>query len=225
MQREKARKPSALVGTLSLLLAGSLVGTACSKKEEPKPAAPGEVAKTAAPATEAPVTAPPKEAQPMPSGRRPKRALALALSQFSGATPKPARLEFIAEADGTWKTTGFEDPDSNVFHKGLALMWPGETPKLITLGGMKAAVKSWRLERRGLQVRPRCGPRPSAASSIACATPSWATSTATGASTSWWARTIRASSPTSSAARATSGPWSGSTSSPTRSSTRSSSAT
>jgi len=138
MQREKARPKSALVSTLSLLLATSLVGTACSKKEEPKPAAPSELAKT-----EAPVTAPAKEEQPMPSGRRPKRALALALSQFSGATPKPARLEFIAESDGTWKTTGFEDPESNVFHKGLALMWPGETPKLITLGGMKAAVKSW----------------------------------------------------------------------------------
>ena len=35
---------------------------------------------------------------------------------------------------------GFDDADSNVFHKVLAL--PGEPPSLITLGGMKAAVKA-----------------------------------------------------------------------------------
>jgi hypothetical protein len=138
MQREKARRTPFALGTLSLALSASLLGSACSKKEESKVGPAPEVSQTAAP-----VVAPPKESQPMPAGRRPKRALALALSQFSGATPKPARLEFVAEADGKWTSIGFEDPESNVFHKGLALMWPHETPKLITLGGMKAAVKSW----------------------------------------------------------------------------------
>ena len=51
MQREKALvRPLALVGTLSLALSTVVVGSACSKKEEPKPAAPTEVAKKEAPA-------------------------------------------------------------------------------------------------------------------------------------------------------------------------------
>ncbi|MDB4987781.1 MAG: hypothetical protein JWN04_2959 [Myxococcaceae bacterium] len=132
MQPDKA-----LVGTVLAALLAALSGGACSKKEEPKPAAP---------AVEAPKTetlAAPKDATPRQSGRTPKRALALALSQFAGAKPKPARMELLAERDGVWKSTGFEDPDSNVFHKGIALMWPGETPRLVTLGGMKAAVKGW----------------------------------------------------------------------------------
>jgi hypothetical protein len=134
MQPDKA-----LVGTLFAAALATLSIGACSKKEEPKPAPTPAVE----PAAKNEALAAPKDQPPQQTGRRPKRALALALSQFAGSTPKPARMELIAEHDGVWKSTGFEDPDSNVFHKGLPLMWPGETPRLITLGGMKAAVKGW----------------------------------------------------------------------------------
>ncbi|MDB4977499.1 MAG: hypothetical protein JWN48_5840, partial [Myxococcaceae bacterium] len=131
MQPDKA-----LVGTLFAAALAALATGACSKKEEPKPT----------PAVEAPKAEKleaAKEPTPRTTGRAPRRALALALSQFAGAKPKPARMELIAQHDGVWKTTGFEDPESNVFHKGIALMWPGETPRLVTLGGMKAAIKGW----------------------------------------------------------------------------------
>jgi FG-GAP-like repeat len=117
--------------------------TGCSK-EEPKPT---PTAAAPAPVQEAPPQAPPARSM----GRAPKRALALALSQFAGATPKPARMELIAQRDGKWLTTGFEDADSNVFHKGLNMMYQGETPRLISLGGMKAAVKSWSSKSEGFK--------------------------------------------------------------------------
>ena len=132
MQPDKA-----LIGTLLAALVVALAGSACSKKEEPKPAP------TAASTPKGETLSAPKDQPLQLRGRAPKRALALALSQFSGATPKPARMEYLAERDGVWKSTGFEDADSNVFHKGIGFMWPNETPRLITLGGMKAAIKGW----------------------------------------------------------------------------------
>jgi hypothetical protein len=125
------------------LLAG--LALACSKEEpkpEPTPAPP-------APVQEAP------SAEPRPvdrsAGKPPKRALALALSQFSGATPKPARMELVGQRDGKWETVGFDDADSNVFHKGLGMMYQGETPRLVSLGGMKAFVKSWSSKTEGFK--------------------------------------------------------------------------
>lgn len=139
MQPDKA-----LVGTLFAALLAAFSQGACSKKDEPKAAPPpaSSAAPVAAP-KQGETLAAPKDQPLKQMGRAPRRALALALSQFAGAKPKPARLEYLAERDGVWKSTGFEDPESNVFHKGMALMWPGDTPRLVTLGGMKAAVKGW----------------------------------------------------------------------------------
>jgi hypothetical protein len=70
-----------------------------------------------------------------------KYALALALAQFSGATPKPARFELLTPSAGEFKVEGVDDSDSNVFHKVLPLPLKSGKTGLITLGGTKAAVK------------------------------------------------------------------------------------
>ncbi|HEX5661732.1 MAG TPA: VCBS repeat-containing protein [Polyangiales bacterium] len=126
-----------------VFLAG--LALACSK-EEPKP--------EATPAPPAPVVqeAPKPEQTVLPrQGKAPKWALALALSRFEGAKPQPARLELVAQRDGTWSSVSFDDPDSNVFHKGLGMQYQGETPRIVTLGGMKAAIKSWSSKAEGFQ--------------------------------------------------------------------------
>lgn len=83
-----------------------------------------------------------------PAADAPKRGLVLALSQFAGTTPKAARAELLTPQPGLWKVEGLEDSDSNVFHKAFTL--PGKDgPVLVTLGGMKAAVKSWKRDVAG----------------------------------------------------------------------------
>ena len=141
---------------LGLGLAFTGVLPSCSKKEAPTPTP--AVSETAAPqkaqekvAEKAPMPDPAK----MPhryKGPAPKKALVLALSQFAGSTPKPARAELLVpQAEGLWPAIGFEDTESNVFHKALALTPVGEAPMLLTLGGMKAAVKGWRSIGGGFQ--------------------------------------------------------------------------
>lgn len=128
MQREQILKTT---------LVAMLACAACSKKEPPAPA-PVEVQQPAKSEAVAPAPqAPPTTAKP------PKRALALALSQFDGAKPKPARTELLVPQEGLWKVIGFDDADSNVFHKALALSGADGKPELITIAGMKATVKRW----------------------------------------------------------------------------------
>jgi len=56
--------------------------------------------------------------------------------------PGPARLEFLVLEDGVWRMAALEDGDSNVFHK--AMVYQGASgPVLLTLGGTRAAVKTW----------------------------------------------------------------------------------
>jgi hypothetical protein len=105
-----------------------------SKPSESKPAEPTQQA--AAPASDAPSAA--KSKPPEASS---KYLLALALAQFSGATPKPARFELLTPQPGEFKVEGVEDSDSNVFHKVLPLPLKGGKTGLVTLGGTKAAVK------------------------------------------------------------------------------------
>jgi hypothetical protein len=123
---------------LSALLAAVLASGSGCKKEEPKAPTP-EPEKSAAVEANKPAAEP--TAAPKSSS---KRVLALALSQFAGTTPKPARAELLIPQSGEWKVVGFDDPDSNVFHKALALSESGKPPVLVTLGGMKAAVKGYR---------------------------------------------------------------------------------
>ncbi len=78
-------------------------------------------------------------------------ALVLALSAFEERqpgdegmpVPMPAELEFIARRGGEWVTTRMTDPDSNVFHKGLAYERPDGEMALLTGGGTRAIVKLW----------------------------------------------------------------------------------
>ena len=140
MQRAQALVRNAIALSLGLTLSG------CSKKEPPAPA-PSERAKT-----QAEPAAPTPAAEPAATFKPTKRVLALALSQFAGATPKPARAELLVpQAAAPWKVVSFEDASSNVFHKVLALNWPGMPPALITIGGMKAAVKMWQTAGGGFQ--------------------------------------------------------------------------
>jgi hypothetical protein len=129
-----------------------LAGAACDdKKPETTPPAPTEVppAKPDA-ATESAAT--PKESDEPGVRRVPtmKRGLVLALSRFSGTTPQPARAELLTPQPGLWNLESFDDSDSNVFHKVFDLGIEGEPPTLVTLGGMKAAVKGWRRD-KGIQ--------------------------------------------------------------------------
>jgi hypothetical protein len=112
------------------------MGLGCSEKKAPEAAIPG-------PATaEAPLATAPAPVAPAPvAAKATSKGLVLALSQFSGATPKPARFELVMPGDTGASVEGFEDPDSNVFHKVLPMDLGPEGKALITLGGMKAMVK------------------------------------------------------------------------------------
>jgi hypothetical protein len=113
---------------------------ACSGKpssDKPAPTSPApEQAKQVAPPSEAP-----GDSAKAAKGSAGKYALALALAQFSGATPKPARFELLTPEAGAFKVEGVDDSDSNVFHKVMALPLKSGKNALISLGGTKAAVK------------------------------------------------------------------------------------
>lgn len=84
-----------------------------------------------------------------PAAQAPTRGLLLAQSRFAGTTPQPARLELLTPQEGLWKVEVLDDPDSNVFHKAFALELKGQPTTLVTLGGMKAAVKGWKRDIAG----------------------------------------------------------------------------
>jgi hypothetical protein len=123
------RAPISFTLCLALLL-GSCGGKPNADKAAPaadkgQPAAPAEPSKAA------------------PAEPPAKRGLVLALAQFAGATPKPARFELLTPAAGGFQVEGVEDADSNVFHKVMPLVEPQKPPLLITLGGSKAFVKAY----------------------------------------------------------------------------------
>ena len=133
---------------LTFLITGALA--ACGAEEAPTKAAPEKPAAAAAPA--APVAAKPATPDTLPNG------IVLALAQFVTETgddgkkkfvPGPARLEFLYREGGTWKTSEFEDPESNVFHKAMVYD-AGDGPRLLTLGGTRALLKTWELTDSGL---------------------------------------------------------------------------
>jgi hypothetical protein len=123
------------IGLLGAALTAAALG--CGSGEESKPAAPPPPVAPVAPAAPAPPSTP----ADLPSG------IVLALAQFvtqdGKSVPGPARLEFLSRTGGAWKMTALEDPQSNVFHK--AMLYTGaDGPRLLTLGGSAAIVKSWR---------------------------------------------------------------------------------
>jgi len=136
---------------LMFLITGALA--ACGAEEAPSKAAPKQPAAAKAPvAPAAPAAAKPATPDSLPNG------IVLALAQFvtekgddgkDKFLPGPARLEFLYREDGTWKTSELEDPDSNVFHKAM-VDDAGDGPRLLTLGGTGALLKTWELTDSGL---------------------------------------------------------------------------
>ncbi|MBW1843862.1 MAG: VCBS repeat-containing protein [Deltaproteobacteria bacterium] len=136
---------------LMFLITGALA--ACGAEEAPPKAVPEKPAAAKAPAAKAAATAAkPSTADTLPNG------IVLALAQFvtekgddgkDKFIPGPARLEFLYREGGEWKTSEFEDPESNVFHKAMVYD-AGDGPRLLTLGGTRALLKTWELTDSGL---------------------------------------------------------------------------
>lgn len=128
---------------LIFLITGAF--TACGAEEAPPKASPEKPAAVAPPAAAA-------TPDTLPNG------IVLALAQFvtekgddgkDKFVPGPARLEFLYREGGEWKTSELEDPDSNVFHKAMVYD-AGDGPRLLTLGGTRALLKTWELTDAGL---------------------------------------------------------------------------
>ena len=56
--------------------------------------------------------------------------------------PGPALLTLKQKTASGWKDTVIEDPQSNVFHKAM-IFNDGSQRKIVTIGGMQAALKLW----------------------------------------------------------------------------------
>ena len=133
---------------LMFLITGALA--ACGAEEAPSKAAPEKPAAAAPAAAAKPLM--PTTPDTLPNG------IVLALAQFvtekgddgkDKFVPGPARLEFLYREGGSWKTSEFEDPESNVFHKAMVYD-AGDGPRLLTLGGSRALLKTWELTDAGL---------------------------------------------------------------------------
>jgi len=127
----------------------ALSAWACGQDEATAPSA----EKSAAPApAEAEVAAEDAETAATPDTL--PAGIVLALAQFEDVAgksqPGAARLEFLYRSKGAWRTSALEDPESNVFHK--AMLYEGsEGPRLLTLGGTAAIVKTWTKEDSALE--------------------------------------------------------------------------
>jgi hypothetical protein len=131
----------------ALLVFAALAATVAACGGDEKPAAP------AAPQVAKPVAEPPEPAVPETLDSLPN-GIVLSLAQFvkkEGApVPGPARLEFLFRRDGRWQTSSLEDDESNVFHK--AMLYEGAAaPRLLTLAGTAAVVKTWQKTAAGLE--------------------------------------------------------------------------
>ena len=93
-------------------------------------------------------TARPATPDELPSG------IVLSLAQFvevaGKSVPGPARLEFLYRKGGVWRTSALEDPASNVFHKAMTVP-ADDGPRLLTLGGSAAIVKTWKMRGGALE--------------------------------------------------------------------------
>jgi hypothetical protein len=125
----QARQPASAFALIALL-----VLSACQEDSPPAGGTP------AAPATKAPAR------EPLVGGPYP--ALVLSEAQFvervrpdgkKEPVPGPAKLVIVRKTEDGWRAATLEDPDSNVFHKALP-----RDGGLLTIGGSRAALKTWR---------------------------------------------------------------------------------
>jgi hypothetical protein len=135
---------------------------ACGPSEEPRPPAPSApAAQSAAPpaagqAPSARATAPAgglAAAPPAPADL--PRGLLVAVSRFerdqAGKILPRSELLMLARRGGQWQASRHEDPESNVFNKAMPYDPPLGSPGILTLGGMEAKVKLWRVGDTGLE--------------------------------------------------------------------------
>ena len=125
------------------LLVLTLAFAACGGDDAAPPAGGAD-----APAAAASVPEPPPTPADLPRG------LALALSTFrtgeDGKQIPQAELVILTRQGGAWSAAVALDPDSNVLHKAMVVDLPGAGPSLVTIGGMKAALKRWQKGDAGL---------------------------------------------------------------------------
>ncbi len=76
------------------------------------------------------------------------KSLLLALSVFEsgpgGVKAGPAQLVALTQRGNSWRFEAIDDPDSNVFHKAMAIDAAPFGPGILTAGGTRAILKVWR---------------------------------------------------------------------------------
>ncbi|MCD4750601.1 MAG: VCBS repeat-containing protein [Thermoanaerobaculales bacterium] len=88
-------------------------------------------------------------ATPEPQGPTLGKGLLFALAVLETGpdgkpVPQPARMGILTQKDGEWRWAAIEDPESNVFHKGMVFESGSGASGLLTAGGTKALLKLWR---------------------------------------------------------------------------------
>jgi hypothetical protein len=85
-----------------------------------------------------------------------QKSLLLALSVFEsgpgGVKALPARLVVLSQSKRGWKYKAVDDPDSNVFHKAMAIDAAPFGPGILTAGGTRAILKARRNDAEPLVV-------------------------------------------------------------------------
>lgn len=116
------------IGVGSLFGVGALIWVVACNGTAPPPPAPVPVA---------PAPPPPPEPKKAPEGPLP--TLIVVQSQTVNNKPGPAKMTLMRTDGKDWWPEVIEDPESNVFHKGMPYQ-----DGVLTLGAMKAMVKLWR---------------------------------------------------------------------------------
>lgn len=125
------KRMSMLAGIIALALtAAHCGGSSDDSKEKPKAEKSEKGEKKGKKAEEA-------AAAPVITGPAP--ALLISQAHFSkDSKPLPAKLVIYRLQDGKWGHQDLLDPDSNVFHKAIAM-----EGGIVTIGAVKAAIKLW----------------------------------------------------------------------------------
>ena len=136
--------------TLALVLATVL---ACGGEEATAPDAGAEPAEAPAATDAEAATGSDPAASSIAAPADLDLGLLFAISTFDKVDGKPvpkSELMVLTRSGGAWHAASYEDPASNVFHKAMVYEPPGAEPAILTLGGMAAAVKLWRVGAAGL---------------------------------------------------------------------------
>ena len=126
-------------GTIKrLALVAALVLAACQSDSQPPAGSTGTGQGTAGSGDKHPEVGAPPRQEPLVDGPYP--AIVVAQAQFVDmkcrtarrSRPRPGEAHDRAAHDGGWKPTILEDPDSNVFHKAIAVATAASSPSAAT---------------------------------------------------------------------------------------------